>query len=186
MTPWSNLLLGLAHCSGEEGRPVVSTTKNPRIYLAGAEGFTPALALWHRDVLMPAVTAAGLVPVTPWFEFDHEFADLEAMEPGELRTSKLRDLDLRVGASNVVLIESAAGILAMLDGVDVDSGTASEIGFGCALGKLIVGVRTDMRRSGENEGTRVNLQVEYFIVRSGGLVYPSHDEAIVALATRLL
>jgi nucleoside 2-deoxyribosyltransferase len=66
-------------------------------------------------------------------------------------------------------------VLAILDGVDVDSGTASEIGYACARGKLIVGYRGDLRLSGDNLDSRVNIQVEYFIRDSGGEVFASVD-----------
>jgi len=42
-------------------------------------------------------------------------------------------------------------VLAVLDGVDIDSGTAAEIGYAFA-----------------KEGSTVNLRVEYFIWASGG------------------
>jgi nucleoside 2-deoxyribosyltransferase len=57
---------------------------------------------------------------------------------------------------------------AVLDGVDVDSGTAAEIGYAYARGKPILGYRGDFRLSADNEGSTVNLQVEYFIRQSGG------------------
>ena len=61
-------------------------------------------------------------------------------------------------------------MVAVLDGPDVDSGTAAEIGFASALGKPIVGYRSDLRLSGDNEGTTVNLQVEYFVRKTGGTI----------------
>ena len=42
--------------------------------------------------------------------------------------------------------------MAVLDGTDVDSGTAAEIGYAFARGKLIVGYRGDFRLSADNEG----------------------------------
>jgi nucleoside 2-deoxyribosyltransferase len=77
-------------------------------------------------------------------------------------------------------------MLAILDGVDVDSGTASEIGYGSALGLVISGVRSDLRRASENDGTQVNLQVEYFITHTGGHVHRSYEDAITELAAILL
>jgi nucleoside 2-deoxyribosyltransferase len=56
----------------------------------------------------------------------------------------------------------------VLDGVDVDSGTASEIAFAYALGKRVFGLRTDFRLTGDNEAALVNLQVRYWIDASGG------------------
>ena len=164
----------------------ISYTKNTRVYLAGPDGFTPVLANWHRDVLVPAVAAAGLTPVSPWGNFVDEFADAFAMAPGPARTAVLADLDRRVGEANAKMIETSAGILAQLDGVDVDSGTASEIGYGSALGLFICGVRSDFRLSSDNEGTRVNLQVEYFITRTGGHVHSANEPAIAELAAFIL
>ncbi len=61
-------------------------------------------------------------------------------------------------------------IVAVLDGTDVDSGTAAEIGYGFARGKVIIGYRGDFRIAAENEGAIVNLQVDYFIRASGGSI----------------
>jgi len=61
-------------------------------------------------------------------------------------------------------------MLAVLDGTDVDSGTAAEIGYAAALNKKICGYRGDFRKSGDNEGSVINLQVEYFILSSGGQI----------------
>jgi hypothetical protein len=40
----------------------------------------------------------------------------------------------------------------VLDGLELDSGTVSEIGFAAALGKKCYGLRTDFRNSGDFEG----------------------------------
>ncbi len=42
-------------------------------------------------------------------------------------------------------IEDAHLIVANLDGADVDSGTAWEIGYAIAQGKKVIGIRTDFR-----------------------------------------
>jgi nucleoside 2-deoxyribosyltransferase len=62
----------------------------------------------------------------------------------------------------------------------VDSGTAAEIGFASALGLRCFGVRTDLRESGE-AGVSVNLQVEHFLVASGGTVCASLDQLVQEL-----
>ena len=64
----------------------------------------------------------------------------------------------------------------MLDGADVDSGTAAEIGYAFARGKLIVGYRGDFRVSADNEGALVNLQVEFFIRESGGTIVSRYED----------
>ena len=77
----------------------------------------------------------------------------------------------------------ADGVVAMLDGADVDSGTAAEIGYAFARGKLIVGYRGDFRLSADNEGGMVNLQVEYFIRESGGTIVKRYEDLERALAS---
>jgi nucleoside 2-deoxyribosyltransferase len=72
-------------------------------------------------------------------------------------------------------------VVAVLDGVDVDSGTAAEIGYAFARGKLIVGYRGDFRLSADNEGSIVNLQVEYFIRESGGTIVERYEDLESAL-----
>jgi nucleoside 2-deoxyribosyltransferase len=155
---------------------------NTNVYLAGPDGFTPVLLRWHREVLIPAVAAAGLTPLSPWGKLDDEFAAALALPPGRERVEALADVDLRAGAENAQMIEASVGMLAQLDGVDVDSGTASEIGYGSARGLFIAGVRTDLRLASDNEGTKVNLQVEYFITRTGGHVHTTVEPAIAELA----
>jgi nucleoside 2-deoxyribosyltransferase len=48
-------------------------------------------------------------------------------------------------------------VVAVLDGVDVDSGTAWEIGYAFARGKSVIGLRTDFRTLSDGI---VNLMVE--------------------------
>jgi hypothetical protein len=47
-------------------------------------------------------------------------------------------------------------------------------------------VRSDLRQASEHEGTRVNLQVEYFITSTGGHVHRSFEAAIEELVAQLL
>ncbi len=42
-------------------------------------------------------------------------------------------------------LEGADAVVAILDGPDVDSGTAFEVGYACAKGKPVIGLKTDMR-----------------------------------------
>jgi nucleoside 2-deoxyribosyltransferase len=73
-------------------------------------------------------------------------------------------------------------VLANLDGQDVDSGTAAEIGYAFAKGKPIIGYRGDLRLSSDNVGLTVNLQVEFFIRESGGEIVTSASTIPAALA----
>jgi nucleoside 2-deoxyribosyltransferase len=74
-------------------------------------------------------------------------------------------------------------VFAVLDGPDVDSGTASEIGYAYARQKLIVGYRGDFRLSADNEGGIVNLQVEHFIRASGGTIVSKVSEIAAAFSS---
>lgn len=53
-------------------------------------------------------------------------------------------------------------MVAVLDGADVDSGTAWEIGYAYAKGKPVLGLRTDFRTLGI-EGN-VNLMIESSVI----------------------
>jgi nucleoside 2-deoxyribosyltransferase len=88
-----------------------------------------------------------------------------------------------MGATNRAAIDAAGAVVAVLDGADVDSGTAAEIGYAFARGKLIVGYRGDFRLSADNEGGTVNLQVEYFIRASGGTIVDRYEDLGESLRT---
>jgi nucleoside 2-deoxyribosyltransferase len=68
-------------------------------------------------------------------------------------------------------------ILAILDGVDVDSGVAFEMGFGYASGTPIVGLKTDHRVFSRVES--VNLMLEAPLIK----LCKNIAEAIVVLKT---
>jgi len=53
-------------------------------------------------------------------------------------------------------VREADVVVAVLDGADADSGTAFEVGYAYALGKTVVGVRTDYREQQE-QGTNLML-----------------------------
>jgi nucleoside 2-deoxyribosyltransferase len=153
----------------------------PRIYIASPLGFTEAGRLYNDTVLLPAVRDAGFEALDPW-DVDAEILrvfELDREDPE--RRLRLPDTNRAVGRRNADLIRSAAGMLAVLDGDDVDSGTAAEIGYGTALGCPVVGLRMDLRNSGDNEATLVNLQVEWFVLESGGQLTTGLGQAISAL-----
>ncbi len=58
-------------------------------------------------------------------------------------------------------VDSSDIVVAVLDGVDVDSGTAWEIGYAYAKDKPVVGLRTDFRSLSNGI---VNLMIEMAIV----------------------
>lgn len=51
-------------------------------------------------------------------------------------------------------------VVALLDGTQVDDGTAWELGYACAKGIPVIGIRTDARFGGEIAGSKVNAMIE--------------------------
>ena len=51
-------------------------------------------------------------------------------------------------------------VVALLDGTQVDDGTAWEIGYAHARGKVVVGIRTDFRQAGDTRYSVVNAMIE--------------------------
>lgn len=150
-----------------------------KIYVASPLGFTVAGRRYNDQVVLPAVRAAGFEPLDPWEGQEEPGPRVFAANDAEREA--MRDRNHEIGGSNARMIKASAGLLAILDGYDVDSGTAAEIGYAAALGLPIVGLRSDTRISGDNEATLVNLQVEWFIRDSGGRLTTSLEDAIAAL-----
>jgi hypothetical protein len=98
-----------------------------------------------------------------------------------VRRALLQEAGDAIASANERALRSADLLVAGLDGVDVDSGTAAEVGYAAALGKPVFGLRTDLRQSGELEGLTVNLQVEWWIRTSGGAIFRSLPDLSTAL-----
>jgi nucleoside 2-deoxyribosyltransferase len=154
-----------------------------KIYVASPLGFSEGGRAFYTQTLLPALEAAGFQPLDPWALNNDpaQLATIEAMPAGSERREAYRQLNMQIGRGNTETIDRCDGVLAILDGVDVDSGTAAEIGYAYANGKPIIGYRGDFRLSADNEGGIVNLQVEYFIRDSGGEVVTTLAEAVRAL-----
>lgn len=156
--------------------------RKPIAYLAGPLGFSEAGRLFHNSVLIPLLQESGFNVRDPWILTPQEIIDDVLNLPyGQAKKGRWQVINSLIGKNNAHAIEESDIIVAVLDGVDVDSGTASEIGYGAALGKLILGYRGDFRLSSDNEGGVVNLQVEFFIRRSGGDIVTDTQSLKVAL-----
>ena len=59
---------------------------------------------------------------------------------------------------DILALKTSDAVVALLDGIDVDSGVAYEMGYAKALGKPIVGLKTDYRTFSRME--EVNLMLE--------------------------
>ncbi len=111
-----------------------------RIYLSGPL-FSHAEIAWGRRVKAALEEARESVEVV----WPHELA---AGSPQEIFQANLRALD------------DCDLMIAILEGPQVDDGTAWEVGYFYAKGRRILGIRTDFRKAGESEHSRVNLMVE--------------------------
>ncbi len=145
----------------------------PSVYLASPLGFAASTAGFMAELVNRL--ADHIVVVNPWDDhrFDGDFARLAELNDHRERIRQLHEINHQLGHSNEARIRAADALIAVLDGVDVDSGTAAEIGFAVALGKRAYGIRTDFRLAGDNLGSVVNLQVQYFIEASGGRIVVS-------------
>jgi len=137
----------------------------PRCYLASPLGFTDGGRYYYESVLVPALESIVEV-VDPWrLTSEQEVRDAQA-------SGRDRELALEIGRRNEDAIRSCEILVAYLEGQEPDSGTAAELGYGAGIGLTCFGLRTDLRQSGE-AGVAVNLQLESFIVASGGVICSS-------------
>lgn len=148
-----------------------------RIYMAGPLGFSEAGRHFHVSVLVPFVRGLGYEVVDPWALADRDALEAARRMPaGRERREAWARLSREMAAANCAAIDGADGVVAVLDGADVDSGTAAEIGYAFARGKLILGYRGDHRPSADSEEGIVNLQVEFFIRQSGGTIVRRYED----------
>jgi nucleoside 2-deoxyribosyltransferase len=153
-----------------------------KIYLAGPLGFSEAGRYFYDRGFVPMVKAAGFVVLDPWALTSQSEVDAVANMPdGPARRAAWRELNVKIAGRNAAALDECDAVVAILDGVDVDSGTAAEIGYAFAKGRPILGYRGDFRLSADNEGAKVNLQVEYFIRQSGGDIITAIDKLPEAL-----
>jgi len=153
------------------------------IYLAGPLGFSEAGRDFYYRVLIPEVERAGHTMLDPWKLTDPgRIAAVSGLPFGADRRDAWWTLNQEIGHNNHAALDACDAVLAVLDGVDVDSGTAAEIGYAFARGKPILGYRGDLRLAADNEALTVNLQVEYFIRASGGDIVTTVGAIAGALA----
>jgi nucleoside 2-deoxyribosyltransferase len=150
-----------------------SERPRPRCYVASPLGFNEAGRLYYRDHYLPALQSV-IEAVDPW--------SLTSAAEVERARAQGREYEmaLEIGRRNLEAIRSCELLVAYLDGQEPDSGTVSELGYAAGLGLRCFGLRTDLRQTGE-PGVAVNLQVESFIVSSGGSILGSLAELVQAL-----
>ena len=115
---------------------MADTQRKPRIYLAGPDVFFPD-AMERAARMKDHLATHGMIG---WCPLDNEFDAANDPDPS--------DLALRIACANEKLMRDADIILANIQpwrGPEADDGTAYEIGFMAALGKLIVLYTNDPR-----------------------------------------
>jgi len=149
-----------------------------KIFLANPLGFSEAGRLFLRIKLIPQIENENIQIIDPWRRFESDERKIQEIlkKDGPLQIQELSKYGELIAARNEDDLRDCEIVIAVLDGVDVDSGTATEIGFAYGLGKKIIGYRGDMRQTGDNLASTVNLQVEYNITNSGGKILNSLKE----------
>nr|MDO8135958.1 nucleoside 2-deoxyribosyltransferase [Candidatus Njordarchaeum guaymaensis] len=132
-----------------------------RIFLAA-----PFFSRAERDFNSKATRVLRGEGFEVWLAQEHKFIEGNSIK--EKRSIFEEDLDA---------LKKSDLVLAVLDGVDVDSGVAFEMGFAHALKKTILGLKTDHRVFSKLES--VNLMIEAPLTR----IFKSVDEALGCLQT---
>jgi len=155
-----------------------------KLYLSGGYGFSEMGSMAIKsieDILRPSFSIFN-----PFIEanilgnqsakLDQQLKSPDPALDRKKLFKQLIEINYQIGAKNEQNIRECDIMLAILDGLDMDSGTCAEIGFAYALRKPIYGYRSDFRNAGENMASLVNLQVQYFIEASGGKIFRSISE----------
>ena len=157
-----------------------------QIYLASPLGFAASTRVFMEQMEQ---RLQGLAEIANPWSFGTipkaERAEVEAISDRAQHAERIHALNHRIAAANEAAIQRADALVAVLDGVDVDSGTAAEIGYAAALGKRAWGIRTDFRLTGENHGAIVNLQVQYWIEASGGSIARTLEDLVASMEAAL-
>lgn len=143
-----------------------------KVYLASPLGFSPEND-FYRERLKRYLVQLGHEIFDPWSQEDvaQRIKDALAIKDQAERKQAISLAAAFTGSSNADGIRWADVVLAVLDGAELDSGTAAEVGFGAGIGKKCFGLRTDFRDTGDLPGLPFNLQVLYFINQSGGKLF---------------
>jgi len=161
--------------------------KRPLVYLANPLGFSELCSGPLQNIIDLLSSECEIYePFCEAKEYGARIADIENNQSLKISEAKaqLKEINMQIGKKNEHAIRMCDFMIAILDGMPEDTGVAAEIGFAYALGKIIIGLRTDFRYSTDNLGALVNLQVEYFIENSGGKIMRSIQELISFLKMR--
>jgi nucleoside 2-deoxyribosyltransferase len=138
--------------------------RKPKIYVASSTGFLKeAGSHFYYEELIPAIEGAIECEILDPWAITHERTarSIAAIPEGKRRREALENLNVAETSEELALIRKSNGVVAYLNGSDVDSGVAFAMGYAHALKLPIVGLRTDFRPAGDNIGCDVNRIVEF-------------------------
>ena len=147
--------------------------KKPKIFLAGPlfSAGERAICRLLLDVLRDEL---GYEVFWAWDTCDEEVSKRLQIRPKagwqaelRMRQRNLSKINVAIFESDKRLLDRSDIVIAVLDGADVDSGTAWEIGYAYAKGKPIIGIKSDFRFFAP--GQSVNLMIEESIKEHGEL-----------------
>jgi nucleoside 2-deoxyribosyltransferase len=119
----------------------------PTIYLAGPL-FSQADRQWHRATKSRIEGETGHAVIWPFELFDQDEIAKWGTDAPRIIMADCRDA-----------LAACALVVALLDGPQVDDGTAWEIGYAHARSIPVIGIRTDFRRAGDVPGASVNAMI---------------------------
>lgn len=148
----------------------------PLLYLSSPLGFSEPMRRFMFEELQPLLVKQGFRVLNPWVlnrDVDRQMRTIREKKTAAAQIVATRKLTHAIGATNFAAIDACAQVLAVLDGVDVDSGVAAEVGYAYRGGKRIHGLATDRRLAHASDTTFCNATVQYLIEASGGRYFPS-------------
>jgi len=156
----------------------MARTKKKELYVASYLGFSEAGRHFMYDKLIPAIQEEGFGVIDPWKLTNQDYVNFVLSIPDTFpgKRDALREMDDNIGRNNEKAIDRAHGIVAVLDGAEIDSGVVSEVMYGGSKGKRTLGYRSDFRLASENLGVPINLQFHYFLKKYKGMIVPSLEE----------
>ena len=144
----------------------------PALYLANNLGFTTYGQDHLDNVIVPRLENLGYEVIEPFTRNKPLINKYDG-----------KKLAFEIALDNQKSMDRSEALVAILDGTDVDSGVAAEIGYAYALGGITInGYRNDFRKACIDEGIcDINLQVQFFVENSGGRIYNKLDNLVDAI-----
>lgn len=103
-------------------------------------------------------------------------------DSGDDSHKRERDAHMAIFRKNLAALDRSDVVVAVIDGPDVDSGTAWEMGYAFSKGIPVVSLRTDFRKAGYHEDVNLMLEHSSTVVHSeeglvAALLFPGGFQA---------